>query len=112
MNHKFGNELPSKLLSDSGEFSSPSGRGLPAGWLANADEKLCAAVRYRLVVNEDVDASAVEVRCVAGEITLEGTVDGFQESELVAAIATAVPGVKHVHNALRTRHASSEAHCS
>jgi osmotically-inducible protein OsmY len=90
-----------QLLAPEGELEAPSSRERPSLWLSNADDDLCDAVCYRLSENDEVDASGVQVRAIAGEITLEGRVETFQECQLVAAIAATVPDVKRVHNAIQ-----------
>jgi osmotically-inducible protein OsmY len=44
----------------------------------------------------------MDVRVESGEVTLEGTVDDRWEKRLAEDVAEAVPGVRDVHNRLRT----------
>jgi hypothetical protein len=52
-------------------------------------------------LDDDVDASEIEVRVQNGEVTLQGTVLARSMKHQAEDLAEAVPGVTDVHNHLR-----------
>jgi hypothetical protein len=52
-------------------------------------------------MDDDVDASEIEVRVEKGEVTLVGTVQTRSMKHQAEDLAEAVPGVSDVHNQLR-----------
>jgi hypothetical protein len=76
----------------------PMGRG-PKNY-QRADERIREDLCDRLMMSW-MDAENVEVRVVAGEVILEGTVKTRDEKRAIEALAESVLGVKDIHNALR-----------
>jgi CBS domain-containing protein len=75
------------------------GRG-PRGY-ARSDGRVCEDVCERLSEDEAVDASGIDVRVEAGEVTLAGTVGSRDEKRRAEDLAERVSGVRHVQNDLR-----------
>jgi hypothetical protein len=78
------------------------GRG-PRGY-RRSDERIREEINDRLTWHPDVDASDIEVRVEAGEVTLTGVVEDRRAKRLAADIADDVFGVQDVHNELKVRH--------
>jgi osmotically-inducible protein OsmY len=78
-----------------------AGRG-PKGYV-RSDERIREDVCDRLSVDDDIDASDLEVSVEAGEVTLEGTVQTRSMKHHAENLADEVVGVKDVHNRLRVR---------
>jgi osmotically-inducible protein OsmY len=81
-----------------------AGRG-PKGW-HRPDDRIREEVSERLTDDPHVDASEIEVRVEAGEVTLSGTIDDRQAKRRAEDIAHAVSGVRDVHNRLRVQPAA------
>jgi hypothetical protein len=73
-------------------------------WTAPAetrhDDRIHDDVKDRLAMNNEVDASQIEVLVAAGEVTLQGNVETRHMKQIARDIAAAVPGVATVHNRL------------
>lgn len=76
-----------------------AGRG-PKGY-SRSDDRIREDICDRLSVDDDVDASEIEVRVQAGEVTLEGSVPTRMMKHDAENLADEVLGVKDVHNNLR-----------
>jgi len=76
-----------------------TGRG-PKGY-KRSDDRIREDVCDRLSVDDEVDASEIEVRVENGEVTLVGTVQTRSMKHQAEDLAEAVPGVNDVHNQLR-----------
>ena len=77
------------------------GRG-PRGY-TRSDERIREDVNDRLTDDPFVDASGIEVRVAACEVTLEGSVEHRADKRRAEDIAEQVSGVAHVQNNLRVR---------
>jgi hypothetical protein len=86
---QFGGQL-------SGGFA---GRG-PKGY-TRSDERIREDVSDKLMEHPDLDASEIEVRVSAGEVTLAGSVDSRWAKRLAEDIAESCTGVRDVMNQLR-----------
>jgi osmotically-inducible protein OsmY len=80
------------------------GRG-PKGY-TRSDERIREDVNDRLMEDWGVDATDIEVTVVAGEVTLNGTVDGRESKRRAEDISADVMGVRDVQNNLRVRRPS------
>ena len=69
-----------------------------------SDDRIRDDVCECLMRHGQVDASEIEVRVKDGEVTLTGTVHRRDEKRLAEDAAENVPGVRDVHNQLRTQH--------
>lgn len=67
------------------------------------DDRIREDVKSRLELNENVDASEIEVLVEAGEVTLQGSVETRHMKELATGIVESVPGVHDLHNRLHVR---------
>jgi osmotically-inducible protein OsmY len=76
-----------------------AGRG-PRGYM-RSDERIREDVCDRLCEHGFIDASDIEVRVNAGEVTLQGTVRERQQKRIAEDVAERVAGVREVHNNLR-----------
>jgi len=76
-----------------------AGRG-PKGYV-RSDERIREDVSDRLSIDDEVDASEIEVRVQEGEVTLEGSVPTRSMKHRAENLADDVAGVKDVHNRLR-----------
>jgi len=65
-----------------------------------ADARIAEDVCDRLMVDDDIDPSSMEVRVENGEAILTGTVASRFEKRLAERIADSVPGVTDVQNQL------------
>ena len=83
----------------SGQRGAFAGRG-PKGY-TRTDERIREDVCDRLSMDDDVDASEVEVRVKDGEVTLEGSVQTRSMKHQAEDLVEGIPGVKDVHNKLR-----------
>ena len=86
--------------------SSQSGRGFagrgPKGY-QRSDERLREEVSDRLMADDRIDASDIEVEVHDGEVTLTGTVDGRMAKRRAEDCAEEVMGVRDVMNQLRVQ---------
>jgi hypothetical protein len=78
-----------------------AGRG-PKGY-QRSDDRIREDVSDRLTAHGQIDASDIEVRTQAGEVTLVGFVDSRAVKRAAEDLAEDVPGVREVHNQLRVR---------
>lgn len=76
-----------------------AGRG-PKGY-TRTDDRIREDVCERLSMDDDVDATDIEVRVENGEVTLVGTVQTRSMKHHAEDLAEDVSGVKDVHNQLR-----------
>jgi hypothetical protein len=76
-----------------------AGRG-PKGY-TRTDERIREDVCDRLSMDDDIDASEIEVRVKDGEVTLEGTVPTRSMKHQAEDLVENLSGVKDVHNSLR-----------
>jgi osmotically-inducible protein OsmY len=76
-----------------------AGRG-PKGY-SRSDDRIREDVCDRLSVDDDVDASEIEVKVQGAEVTLEGSVPTRAMKHQAENLADEVLGVKDVHNKLR-----------
>ena len=83
------------------------GRG-PKNYV-RSDERIREDVSDRLSDDAHLDASAIEVQVVNGEVTLVGSVDSRHAKRRAEDRAEDVSGVKHVQNNLRVGEASAVA---
>jgi hypothetical protein len=93
-----GGDLPRS--SSQGEQSF-RGRG-PRGY-KRSDDRIREDVCDRLTEDHDIDASDIDIKVEAGEVTLEGTVDERRFKWLAEEIAARCSGVVEVHNHLRVK---------
>lgn len=66
-----------------------------------SDERIREAVSEALEIDDDLDATEVEVLVKGAEVTLSGSVDDRRAKRLAEDITAAVSGVKDVHNQLK-----------
>jgi hypothetical protein len=86
----------------SGGSTSPHyGKG-PKGY-SRSDDRIRDDVCERLTYDPDVDASDVTVTVSQGEVTLAGEVEDRKSKRRAEDIIEDVPGVRDVHNQLRSR---------
>lgn len=83
----------------SGQGGGFAGRG-PKGYV-RSDERIREDVSDRLSLDDEVDASDIEVRVAEGEVTQEGSVPTRSMKHRAENLADDVAGVKDVHNRLR-----------
>lgn len=81
--------------------TSYTGRG-PRGY-QRTDERIREDVCDRLTEDHDIDASDIDLKVEAGEVTLEGTVTERRLKWLAEEIASSCSGVVDVHNHLRVK---------
>ena len=67
-----------------------------------SDERIREDVCNRLCEHPGIDTTEIDVRVQNGEVTLEGSVDDRWEKRLAEDVVEMVPGVRDVHNQLRT----------
>jgi hypothetical protein len=84
-----------------------TGRG-PKGY-QRSDERIREDISDRLTAHGEIDASDIEVRIQAAEVTLIGFVDSRAAKRVAEDIAEDVPGVREVHNQLRVRSHADDA---
>lgn len=77
------------------------GRG-PRGY-RRSDDRIREDVCDRLTEDHDIDASDIDLKVEAGEVTLEGTVTERRLKWLAEEIASSCSGVVDVHNHLRVK---------
>jgi osmotically-inducible protein OsmY len=77
-----------------------AGKG-PKGY-TRSDDRIREDVCDRLEASHDIDASDIEVSVSGGEVTLSGAVTERRLKRLAEDIVDDVPGVREVHNQLRT----------
>src|SRR5579884_3574161 len=82
------------------------GRTELRGW-RRSDERIREDVCMRLADHPGIDTSDLDVSVHDGEVTLEGNVDDRFEKRLAEDLAEEVPGVRDVHNRLRTHQGQS-----
>jgi osmotically-inducible protein OsmY len=84
-----------------------AGRG-PKGY-QRSDERLREEVSDRLMADDQIDASDIEVEVHNGEVTLTGTVDGRLAKRRAEDCAEEVMGVRDVMNQIRVQGRTSES---
>jgi osmotically-inducible protein OsmY len=92
--------------------SSQSGRGFagrgPKGY-QRSDERLREEVSDRLMADDTIDASDIEVQVRDGEVTLTGTVNDRMAKRRAEDCAEMVMGVRDVMNQLRVQTRGSDS---
>jgi osmotically-inducible protein OsmY len=83
----------------SSQGGSFAGRG-PKGY-TRTDDRIREDVCDRLSMDDEVDASEIEVQVKDGEVTLEGSVQTRHMKHQAEDVIEDLPGVKDVHNRLR-----------
>lgn len=78
-----------------------AGRG-PKGY-QRSDERIREEINDRLTDHPDIDATEIEVKVEAGEVTLSGMVEDRHAKRLAEDIADGVAGVRDVNNQLRRK---------
>jgi hypothetical protein len=69
-----------------------------------SDARITEDVNDRLSDDSWLDASEIEVKVEAGEVTLSGTVQSREDKRRAEDLAEQVGGVRHVQNSLRIEH--------
>ena len=87
-------------------------RGLGPRNYQRSDARILEDVNDRMLVSDDLDASAVDVRVESGKVCLTGNVTSRFEKRLAEAIADSVAGVRDVDNQLRIGTTESVSHTS
>lgn len=81
--------------------SRPSYRGRGPKNYQRSDERIREEVCERLTMDDDVDASEIEVEVEGGVVTLNGSVNERHAKRMAEDIADSVRGVKDVQNNIR-----------
>lgn len=76
---------------------------------ARPDAELESDVRSALLADPATDSYEVDVSAAGGVITLEGTVDSWQEKQLSAMVAKGVRGVEGIENEIEVDYMTSRA---
>jgi hypothetical protein len=97
--HRMREHLRGAFGRDRGPFY---GRG-PKGY-KRSDERIREDVCETISYQGWIDASDVEVRVTAGEVTLTGTIPDRWQKRRLEAMIEGVPGVEDVRNELRVHH--------
>lgn len=96
--------------SQSGQWGSQSGRGYagrgPKGY-RRSDDRIREEISDQFMENDQLDASDIEVKVVAGVVTLTGTVEDRQSKRLAEDIAERGNGVRDVMNQLKVENEAS-----
>lgn len=105
--------------SGSSNFSSDGYRGTSASVgphrgkgpknYSRSDDRIREDACERLMHDGDVDASEIEVKVSAGEVTLSGSVNSKDEKRRAEDAVERISGVKDVHNELRVESSSDES---
>ena len=83
------------------DYQSNVGKG-PKNW-TRSDERIREEVNEALARHPEIDASEIEVRVNAGEVTLTGTVTERRAKRLAEDVAEDVFGVKDVENKIKVK---------
>jgi osmotically-inducible protein OsmY len=83
-----------------------AGRG-PKGY-RRSDERLREEVSDRLMADDQIDASEIEVTVKDGEVTLTGTVEDRSAKRRAEDIAEQVMGIRDVMNQIRVEYGSGQ----
>jgi hypothetical protein len=83
------------------------GKG-PRGYV-RSDARILEDVSDRLADDGQLDATDIEVKVEAGEVTLDGQVQSRDDKRRAEALAERASGVRHVQNNLRVRSAKAAA---
>jgi osmotically-inducible protein OsmY len=67
------------------------------------DAAITTSVKARMVENKDVDAAAIKVQTLNGEVMLSGFARNWTEKSTAESIAMKVKGVKAVKNEIAVR---------
>jgi osmotically-inducible protein OsmY len=86
----------SRSGSSRGSFA---GRG-PRGY-QRSDERIREEICERMCDNAELDASAIEIVVLSGEVTLQGNVNDRYDKRLAEDLTQDVSGVREVNNQLR-----------
>jgi osmotically-inducible protein OsmY len=86
-----------------GTSGQQTGRGQGPRGYKRSDERIQEDICDRLMHQDQVDVSDVEIKVNGGEVTLTGTVANRQIKHMVENLADAVGGVTEVHNQLRIK---------
>ena len=78
-----------------------SGKG-PSGY-RRSDDRIREDINDRLTDHPWIDATAIEVMVEGAEVTLTGEVETRDEKRMAEDVAESIPGVKDVHNKIKTR---------
>lgn len=71
------------------------------------DDEIVSDVVDALAVDPATESYEVDVGCVGGNVTLAGTVDSWQEKQLVAQVAKGVSGVTDLTNQVQVEYTSN-----
>lgn len=85
-----------------GERPEPGYRGVGPRGFQRSDDRIGEQVCMLLTDDPQVDASEIEVEVKGGEVTLSGTVPDREMKWLAEDLAETVPGVREVHNRLKS----------
>jgi hypothetical protein len=91
---------------ESGAQESHRGRG-PKNY-QRSDERIHEEVCERLAADDEIDATAIEVKVEGGTVRLSGTVDSRRTKRMAEDVVDSVFGVKDVENELRTARAGRQ----
>jgi osmotically-inducible protein OsmY len=83
-----------------------AGRG-PKGY-QRSDQRIEEEINDRLMADDRIDASEIEVKVKSGEVTLTGTVDDREAKRRAEDVADQVMGVADVMNQLKVSSAGSQ----
>jgi osmotically-inducible protein OsmY len=83
--------------------TTQAGKG-PRGYVRR-DERIYEDLCEALTVNDELDASGVEVSVATGRVTLNGTVASQWAKHEVEKVARACPGVREIDNRLSLQRA-------
>lgn len=73
---------------------------------SRSDERITEDINERLMLDDDVDATHINVSVSNGEVTLEGTVEQRWMKHRIEDLAERCPGVKDVENRIRVKRAN------
>ena len=72
----------------------------PAGITLPDDTEITSMIESKLLWNDQIDATNIDVETLNGVVTLTGNVNSYWEKSLAKNLAVATRGVKHVENNL------------
>lgn len=87
-----------------------AGKG-PKGYKLT-DDRILEEVSQCLMQDPRVDATEIQVEVTDGEVTLTGTIESRQMKRLAEQAIDTLPGVRDVHNQLRTQGSQAGDHAS
>jgi hypothetical protein len=97
-----GQDRPDSLFSHDYRGKGPRG-------YVRSDARILEDVSDRLADDDRLDASDIEVKVEAGEVTLNGQVRSREDKRRAEDLAERVSGVKHLQNNLRVKPAEAVA---